>query len=285
MKLLPVETGIKLMEIQNSTINKLTNQQLSIQISLNGLSFSILDSSINTITVLKQIEFDRKLNPIELLDKIKELFSTEVALQHDFENVTVIHSNELSTLVPKPLFNEDALADYLKFNSKILKTDYISFDEVIASESVCVYVPYVNINNYLFDKFGSFTFKHVSTVLIESILQLEKNSEDIKVYVNVSSNHFEIIILNKSKLIFYNTFEYTTKEDFIYYILFTAEQLNLNPEVFKLIFIGDVNKGDELYTITYNYVRHISFGERNDVFKFQQTAKSSHSNFTLIKSL
>lgn len=272
------------MAITSNITNKLTNQQLSIQIGLNGLSFCILDVSTHTIAALKTVAFERKTNPLELLDRLKELFSKEPLLQNDFENVTLIHNNELSTLVPKPLFNEDVLADYLKFNSKILKTDFISYDEVLLGDSICVYVPYVNINNYIYEKFGEFTFKHISTVLIESILQLEKNSEATKLYVHVNPTHFELIVIDKSKLIYYNTFEYVTKEDFIYYILFTAEQLNLNPEVFQLTFIGEIDKESNLYKIAYKYIRNVSFGDRNDSYQYAKPEKTTFSNFTLIKS-
>ncbi|TWO33114.1 DUF3822 family protein [Seonamhaeicola sediminis] len=272
------------MTSSNNTINKLTNLELSIQISLNGLSFCILERNTNTITNLKQISFEKKLNPLELLDQLKGIFNSEHALQTNFSKVHVIHDNDLSTLVPKSLFNDVALADYLKFNSKILKSDFITYDHIALNDSICVYVPYININNYLYDKYGEFTFMHISCILIESILQLEKNSESTKFYVNVSLNHIELIIVDKSKLLFYNTFEYVTKEDFIYYILFTAEQLNLNPEVFNLVFIGDINKDDEFYKITYRYVRHVEFGNRNDVFKYSELPKSKYSNFALIKS-
>jgi hypothetical protein len=49
--------------------------------------------------------------------------------------------------------------------------------------------------------------------------------------VHFSEGHFEIIIQNQ-KLLFFNSFDYQTPEDFIYYVLFTAEQLSLNPENF-----------------------------------------------------
>lgn len=268
----------------NST-NKLTNKELSIQISLNGLSFCILQRDANTIITLKQIEFDKKQNPLELLDRLKGLFHSEKVLQTSFDKVMVIHDNELSTLVPKPLFNEDAIADYLKFNSKILKSDFITYDDVVSSDSMCIYVPYININNYLYDTFGEFTFKHKASVLIESVLQLEKNTESTKVYVNVNTNHFELLIIDRAKLLFYNTFEYSTKEDFIYYILFTTEQLNLNPEVFNLVFTGDINKDDEFYKIAYRYIRHVAFGNRNDTFEYSESPQSNYSSFALIKSL
>ncbi|MFD0988605.1 DUF3822 family protein [Mariniflexile jejuense] len=269
----------------NNTLNKLTNLELSIQISLSGLSFCILQRDINTVIALNEISFDKKLNPLEVLEKLKHLFNAEGITQNDFGDITILHDNDLSTLVPKPLFNEDCIADYLKFNSKILKSDFIAFDEILINDSVNVYVPYININNFIYDQFGAFTFKHTSTVLIEQILQIEKNASVPKMYVNVSNNHFKTIVINNAKLILYNTFEYNSPEDFLYYILFTIEQLNLNPETCHLVFIGNIAKDDVLYNIAYKYIRHISFGSRNETYTYLEKPKSNHSNFTLIKSL
>jgi len=271
----------------NKNYNKLTNLELSIQISLSGLSFCILQRDSKTITALKHVDFEKKLNPFEVLDKLIHLFNTEPDLQVSFNKVNVIHVNELSTLVPKPLFKEDSLADYLKFNSKILKSDFIAFDVIQTNDSVNVYVPYVNINNFIYEKSGSFTYKHFSTILIEHLLLIEKDSNIPKVYVNVSNNHFEMIVINKTKLLLYNTFDYSTKEDFIYYILFTAEQLELDPETLSLVFIGDIDSKDELYIIAYKYIRFVFLGNREDNYKYNSNAQpqSNHSNFALIKSL
>ena len=222
MKLIPMGTGQKHMAQTNNISNNLTNLELSIQISLSGLSFCIFQRDTNCVITLKKIYFKKKLNPLEVLENLKDLFSTEKISEYSFNTITIIHDNDLSTLVPRPLFNEDCLADYLKFNSKILVSDFITYDDVIINDSVNVYVPYININNFIYDQFGTFTFKHVSTILIEEILHIEKNSILPKVYVNVSKNHFETIIVDNAKLILYNTFEYTTSEDFIYYILFIS---------------------------------------------------------------
>ena len=281
-----METGQKIMAQAINNTNKLTNIELSIQLSLSGLSFCIFQRNTNTIVALKDYNFDKKLNPIELLDRLKHLFNSESVLKHSFESVVIIHDNALSTLVPKALFNADCLSDYLKFNAKILKSDFITFDTININDSVNVYVPYVNINNFIYDKFGSFTFKHVSTILVEQILLIEKYSDVPKVYVNVSKNHFEILVVNAAKLQLYNSFEYSTKEDFIYYVLFTAEQLKLNPDKLNLIFIGDVDTKRELYTIAYKYIRFVFLGDREDNYKYSIDAQpeTNHSNFALIKN-
>lgn len=269
---------------KNNSFTTYSSQKLSIQISLSGLSFCTLQKETNTITTIKDYVFDSKLNPFEVYNYLKRLFETETFLKHTFDDILIIHENDLSTLVPQSLFNEDYLADYLKFNSKILKSDFIAFDNIKSNSSVNVYVPYVNINNFIYEKFGAFTFKHYSTILIETILKAEASSIEDKMYLNVESNHFELIVISKGNLLLYNTFEYANAEDFIYYILFAVEQLALDTETLETILLGKIEKGDTLYNIAYKYIRHIKFGHRGDTYNYTDKTKTSHSYFTLIHS-
>ena len=279
-----METGQKIIQANNK-INQNMYNILSIQVSLSGLSFCVLNTESDTIVFFKRFKFDKKLTPQDVLDKLIHCFNTEEVLRQSFKSVKIIYENELSALVPKPLFNEDCMADYLKFNTKILRSDYITFDTILANDSINVYVPYVNINNYIYDRFGTFGFKHFSTILIETILASEKHSSSTKMYANVCDYHFEIIVTENNQLKLYNTFEYTTKEDFIYYILFTAEQLQLNPEEFLLLLIGDINKDDDLYKIAYNYVRNTEIYIPEFSFSSNEDIKSDLlKNFIILNS-
>ena len=145
-----------------------------------------------------------------------------------------------------------------------------------------VYVPLVNINNFIFERFGSFEYKHSATILLNRLLTLEKNSNLLKMYINIEDSHFEIVVVENNKLKFFNRFEYNTKEDFIYYLLFTAEQLQLNPEEFPLVLMGSVDENDALYQIAYKYVRHVSLLP-NESMLYSNNASSKH--FTLLNSL
>ncbi|WP_249037484.1 DUF3822 family protein [Lacinutrix venerupis] len=277
-----METGQKFMIQQTNNSNQISHKALSIQISLNGLSFCIINTHDYSVLKIEHEVFNKKITPFELLDTIKHSFNTKTWLDDTFNTVQVIHENELSTLVPKPLFNEEAIADYLKLNSKILKTDFITFDTISVNDSVNVYVPYVNVNNYIYERFGDFTYKHYSTILVEQILAQEKNANNNKMYIHVSETHFEIIVTKKGNLELYNTFEYQTAEDFIYYVLFTAEQLKLNPEVIETVLLGTIFKDDALYNILYKYIRHVNFGSRKEDIITTKDIKNNHSHFTLL---
>jgi len=280
-----METGLKTIQKSNS-LNKHSNKGLSIQISLSGLSFCILNERSNSIEYLKKKVFEKRVTPFETLEHLITALNTNTIFEQSFQNVLLIYQNELSTCVPKSLFNEANCADYLKFNAKILNTDFITYDEIPINNSINVFVPFVNINNYIFERFGAFEYKHASTILIESLVDLESNSNNIKMYVNVDSDHFEIIVVDKGDLMFYNSFNYLSKEDFIYFILFTVEQLKLDTETIPLILIGNISKDDELFEMVYKYIRFVDFIEPFHDYKFidAQNPPNPYSNFVILNS-
>ena len=176
------------------------------------------------------------------------------------------------------------MANYLKFNAKILKTDYISFDSLATIDSSNVYVPLININNYIFETFGSFDYKHASTVMIETLLQQTSHNTEATFYINVNDTTFEIISIENKQLVFYNTFEYSSKEDFLYYVLFTIEQLKLNPETIKIVLIGKIDTNDAIYTILYKYIRFVEFLKPNYNFDFKKELDNSYNDYILLNS-
>ncbi|MFD1061636.1 DUF3822 family protein [Winogradskyella litorisediminis] len=244
-------------------------KELSIQVNLNGLSFSINNTVSKEDNFIHHLDFKEKLTPFETLNRLKEELASNTAFSENFKNVSVIHFNELATLVPKALYDEAHNAEYLKFNSKILKTDFIASDELKHQEAISVYVPYVNINNYLFDTFGSFKYKHASTVFLDAIDSFK--TEEKSIFVNVEKNAMQVAFFQNNKIEFYNHFEFSSPEDFIYYLLFTCEQKQLNPDELKLTLTGSVEKDDDIYNIAYKYIRHVEILENSQHFLIKNT--------------
>jgi len=261
-------------------------KELSIQVNLNGLSFCILNRTSNTIEFLNSISFHHKLNPFDVLNRLKTELSANSIFSDEFDAITVIHQNELSTLVPKELYDENNKADYLKFNTKILKTDFITYDDIAVNESVNVYIPYININNYIFETFGEFTYKHSSTVLIDSVLQKTIKSNNVNVYLHVNSSMIEVTVVENEQLQLFNVFEYHSKEDFIYYVLFVFEQLKLDVETTIIHLSGNIDKNDELYNLLYTYVRHVEFESLNFSYNYSEKVSSDklHHHYLILNT-
>ena len=271
----------------NLDFTKLKEQHISIQLSLDGFSFCIYNKRAKEITALTTFEFESKqtVTDRQHLELIKQLFEQEPLLQPAYADVSITHCNKLVSPVPKPLFDKEQLGSYLKYTVKLLENDYITYDDIANTDMVNVYIPFVNVNNFLIDKYDVFTYKHSSTVLIETLLKAYKNCEGTFCFVNVLYTHFEIVVLVDKQLKLFNSIDFNTKEDFIYHLLFTAEQLSLNPEEFSLVLLGDIEKESDLYTIAYQYIRNISFYEPDKRPVNAEKYGSKHAHFTLLSSL
>ena len=257
---------------------------LSIQLKLDGFSFSILNEELNKVVAIVDYRFDDVKHPIQLLDKLKLIYEENSLLKMNFVQVKVSHVNSVSTLVPVALFNDDNLRSYLGFNHKLLENEYLTYDIINSGEIANVYSPFTVVNDFLFEKYGEFTFKHFSSVLIENFIEQTSSNQELKMFVHVQGNQFEIVVVENKKLILYNSFEYQTKEDLVYYILFVAEQLKQNPEDFDLELYGEIEPYSEIYALIYKYVRNVYFGKRLEKHQYSHELDgvNEHDFFALI---
>lgn len=277
------------MLVNNTNITDKIYKKLAIQVSLNGFSFCCSDMLNHTILSFKDIVFSNSSNadnPSEKTeDQLATAFKNNPELTEKYDEVVILHENNLSTFVPTALFDEQYLGSYLQFNVKVFETDFFTYDEIATYQMNNVYIPYININNYFVDVFKSFTSKHANTVLVSKLLDLSKNVDEKKMFVHMNLSHFEIVVVQNQKLLLFNTFDYKTPEDLIYYILFVAEQLNLNPEFFKLEFIGNIEENDEYFKIAYKYIRNVSLFDVSDLQKNNDFSKAENlKHFILFQS-
>ena len=81
------------------------------------------------------------------------------------------------------------------------ENDFFTFDALPKHEMNAVYIPYVNMNNFFIDYFGSFNYQHSSTILVAKLLEFHTVDDTKIMYVHVAENHFEIIIIQNQKLL------------------------------------------------------------------------------------
>jgi len=229
-------------------------QKLYIQVSLQNFSYCIKNQLDNQVLKVQSFALD----PFKSIEQqLDVFFDKEEALQGGFQDVLVLHDNNLNTFVPTSLFDETSLGSYLQYNTKVFPTDYFDFDSLTNFQMENIYVPYVAFNNYFLDVFGSFNFQHSSTSLVQHLIAKSANNNSIEFFVHVAESNFQIIVIENKKLRLFNNYEYQTPEDFIYYILFVFEQLQLNTQTQLINLLGNITVGSALYNIAYKFIRTI----------------------------
>src|SRR5690554_7094147 len=117
-----------------------SSQKLYIQVSLQKFSYCIKDQSNNQVVDFKSIILD----PFKTIEKqLDFIFDKEATLQSGFDDILVLHNNNLNTFVPTALFDKTALGSYLQYNIKVFPTDYFDYDSMEHLQMENIYVPYV----------------------------------------------------------------------------------------------------------------------------------------------
>ena len=257
---------------------------LSIQISLDGFSFAILDIPKGKYTVLKSTNFFLK-RPRLLFMKVKQLLAEDELLSLKFKSVEIAYSSENFTLIPQPFFQHSASEKFLGFNHEIEKGFSVDKTLFVNAEVWCIYTIPENLKEFLFLKFPKATIRHNLFPLVERAVKENKNFPDGKqVHLNFFRTYFELVVLSGSKLMLCNQFNYAGESDIIFYVLYVFEQLKLNPDSTELIIHGHIQKTDDVCQSFKKYIRKITFARPTTVFNYSYTFHQhpEHSFTTLL---
>jgi hypothetical protein len=230
------------------------NYSLSIQLSLAGCRFCITDPVFNkTLGIFAYFFPQAEIKDYPALEeKFTQLFRHDDLLRAKYKNVSVSLYHSLSTLVPSDLYSENARTGLFAFN---LGSEYgkknIVCDELQALQAKNLYyLPEVlesGVQTLFNDRVKIF---HSSSILIRSITKQAALKE-----------HFEITATEGKKLLFFNTFRLDSTEDFLYFVLFSMEQLQMEVKSAPVYLMGEIEQKSALYEILTGYAGAVSFME------------------------
>ena len=253
-------------KLSKSIFDKALNKEatnylgLSIQLSTDGFSFCILNPKEAKYLALQSYKFKDSSNQMALSQLLDELIPSVDWLNLPYEGVKILMETHKSTLVPHAFYDSEYSKEQFAFNATINKDDILLNDYLPLLDAINVWL----INGKLYDTiikyFPLAVIHNHGSVLIESALALaNSHREETPLFTHVRKNWFDVVVINNGELVFYNSFRYKAKEDFIYFLIYVLEQLELNPDVIQLYLLGEVLKISEIYDITMMYIRNVSF--------------------------
>jgi hypothetical protein len=94
----------------------------------------------------------------------------------------------------------------------------------------------------------------------------------------------DLAVFSNKKLVFFNSFAISSPEDALYFLLFSLEQLNLDPESLKLRLLGEITEDDRLYEFCTEYFENVSLFVPADS-SLELPGQEDGIDFTLINAL
>lgn len=239
----------------------------------NKISYTIIDKQRQKAVLLKEYALINDLKKEENIDYHPGFFTQLLDSDEILRDLTpsqvilAIYSSKHS-LVPDPLYAKEEIKEILSLTSSINSDDRCYADPVRAANAHLLFA----VPEVLLKETGS-VYKEASlffagSSFIESQLRLYKHESKAKVSLMVRSQCIDILVTQGKDLKFYNSFNYQTSEDLIYYLLFSMEQLQLNPDQTEVFCFGEIEKISSHWLLASKYIRNLQFGERSDVLNY-----------------
>lgn len=216
------------------------DKKLSICLSANGFSFSVISDS-NKLLAIGEVACEASKSLGTAMTNIRGAFAELKINPAFFGEVELIEPVQKFTLVPEHLYKKGEEKALLQTvceveNARSIVVDY--------SEKMQLYAIFVTENPMVQTfKFIAPKLKHrcQHEKLIESGL-LEKSISRPVLALNVNENTFDIAVFAEQQLKMCNTLQGDSKEDAAFALLNAAQQLSLKRENIELHISGNVDK-------------------------------------------
>ncbi len=190
----------------------------------------------------------------------------EEYLSYDYHALCAVAGGTRSTLIPVDLFNHTKAEDVFKLNYPA-PIDNLDYNRIPEIGIVNIFELPLWMKSLFVIKFPRIKVVHPATVILKGIFNQPTFTP--KMHLVIEGNSFYFLITAKSKLIYYNRFDFTTIADLVYHVLFVLEQKELDQKTMDLFLYGvapNWSSIDELQGFFKNKIRFGSGPENTDHF-------------------
>lgn len=244
---------------ENLELNEPFIYTLIIALSQHSAACCVADIKNQNYAAIEQVNFMNNAGLQDSYQLFEDYFKSTRFAQIKFKSVCVVVTSPLYTIVPNPLFEQAAAESVLRFNTQIPFDATFLTRPLNSIESMLIQAIPVEMKSALEKLFGEVKIIHHAEPFISESMTQFKNSNEKTLVAHVQNGHFDLMAIADHKMIFFNSFNYVTTEDVVYYTLLVCETLQLNPEEITLKLCGEIEKKSAIYSLLYKYIRTIEF--------------------------
>ncbi len=254
-----------------------TSYFLSIRSASDGLSFCVLDPVINCYVAYAHIPFKDLSN-----DNIKtqELLIKEKLLNMPYKKVLFMIESSKSTLVPSALYDPSKKEKIFSLNHEYSENEHILCAHKIKMAdawnvfSVPKFLYHLVKNQFEYISF----YQHYSPFIETCLLSAQNKKSTSILNIDLHDHFFDIVLMESRSLKLCNSFQYSNINDFIYFVLFTFEQLKLSPDDTLINIYGIHDRQNSYYQALKQYLRQTKIADTTNHFEYKDGLKIKESH-------
>jgi len=238
-------------------INSTANYKLSIQVSLDGFYFSLLDILRNKFVLYRSYEpaDDSQFS----FDDISKVLREDDFLGRSFSSVIISAPSPKATIIPAALYDPAGRNDYLSLNSEIGKSEVVRLNRLTYPDAYLIFSVNSDIAAVMAGSFPAAEPVHHLKPLLYNLLLANIAQSEAALHLHVEKSFINMVCLDGNKVKLCNTFEYRSISDLLYYVLFVADKAGVVPGKSTITTSGATTRFDEIWTSVTGHFRSVKY--------------------------
>ncbi len=225
--------------------NRTEEYKLSIQVSLDGFSFSIVHAQKKQLLALQMLPVN--LSSSKFLGRhFRDWVKKHKVLHDKFHSTQIIYSPENLTFVPSAFYeyaHQETLAA-LAFGSP--NGDLLTENFLPNASGNLVFPVLKNLQDELKQLFPEQKLIHPVTLLDNELDKLS-DKKDTTMALYFGKKQFSLILYANSQLKLVNSYSYASAGDVVYFSVTAMKKLKLVPEKTTLFMAGEITQKGEIH--------------------------------------
>lgn len=241
--------------------NRSESYILSVQVSLNGISFCINDTVRDIYISFVTYPFTNSLSiNDDWGNTMGQLFSQFDILSHKFKKVLLSFDSPLFTVAPTELFTPEKAKQLFELVHPLPNLYEVRFNNLAESKSTVIYaIPSSLVSQWLIRQPNTLFIGHASPLITCSVLI--KTTKDEPLILNNFSEQFLISVISKNnELQHCNSMIYHDTNDTVYHLINTYKLAGIEPSRSEIALAGSINDAEGLESILAQYFYTVNKG-------------------------
>lgn len=172
------------------------------------------------------------------------------------EKTQLILLDTPTIIVPSLNFDEALLTAYWKpYAGEVKKSKKLASHTSTNSLVKFVY----SYPKSLVDKHSNLIPIPSFSLLYDRIIENSQSNFNKQIYIHLFQSHFDLFVTQGTRILLANRFPHKNEEDFMYYLFYASEQLQLSENSCPIFFLGDYVQYKHYYEGVKNFQSQIEF--------------------------
>lgn len=240
---------------------------LSIQLSLDGLSFCILDPVTNVYHSITDVKFGKE-DPHFAQQEQYILGCND--MRRRYRKVLISVNSPAFTMMPLSMYDEQRVRGVLALTGiNVGVDDRILRNNIDLANATTVFTVPNFLYFFLKNQFpGAEIFHSTTPVASSMLLKRQADAQGATVNVELAPDSMTVVVVDNNELKLCNRFYCREALDYVYMLLYIAEHLSINIKTSAITIQGNVAYGDERIRQLKRFAGHVRMAEAPRFFNY-----------------